>query len=146
VTRFFLDTQEKELLALFRFLSNKKENLMKIVKIKPRSWQGTNFGTHSATYAVPEMPQARILRTSHGWYAYIHTTKLFGLTKAELEAQLNSPKQIALAKWRDVQRPQYMAKIEHNNRKETALRKSETGHNDPNVVKNCLIYNLPTYP
>jgi len=95
---------------------------MKIIKTSPAMWQGTNFGTHRATCAVPELPQARILRTSHGWYAYINTTKLFGLTKAELEAQLNSPKRIALTTWRDVQRPQYMAKIELDQRKEKGLR------------------------
>jgi hypothetical protein len=81
-------TREKEVLSVFRFLSNQKENLMLITKTKPRSWQGANFGTHSASYGVTELPQARIIRTSHGWYAYIGTTKLFGQTKAELEAEL----------------------------------------------------------
>jgi len=45
-----------------------------------------------------------------------------------------SPKDLALATWRDVQRPQYMAKIEQTKRKETALRKSETGHCDPKIT------------
>ena len=66
---------------------------MLITKTKPRSWQGTNFGTQGASYGVTELPQARILRTSHGWYAYIGTTKLFGLTKAELESELNNLKE-----------------------------------------------------
>lgn len=57
-----------------------------------------------------------------------------------------SPKNIALARWREVQRPQYMVKIELDRRREKTLRLVETGHNDPIVVQNCLIYNLPTYP
>ncbi len=33
-----------------------------------------------------------------------------------------SPKDLALATWRDVQRPQYIAKIKQANRKEKGLR------------------------
>jgi len=57
-----------------------------------------------------------------------------------------SPKDLALATWRDVQRPQYMAKIEQANRKDKALKLVESGHCDPNVAQSRLIYNLPTYP
>lgn len=53
-----------------------------------------------------------------------------------------SPKDLALATWRHVQRPQYMAKIERDRRRD----KAKTGHDDPIVVKTRLIYNLPTYP
>ena len=51
-----------------------------------------------------------------------------------------SPKDLALATWRHVQRPQYMAKIELERRKT----KAKTGHDDPNVVQSRLIYNFPT--
>jgi len=44
-----------------------------------------------------------------------------------------SPKNIALAKWREVQRPQYMVKIELDRRREKTLRLVETGHNDPKI-------------
>ena len=57
-----------------------------------------------------------------------------------------SPKNIALARWREVQRPQYMVKIELDRRREKTLRLVETGHNDPNVAQTVLVYNLPTYP
>lgn len=40
-----------------------------------------------------------------------------------------SPKALALATWRDVQRPQYMAKIERERRKD----KAKTGHDDPKI-------------
>jgi len=50
-----------------------------------------------------------------------------------------SSKTLALATWRDVQRPQYMAKIALEHRKETALRKSETGHKDPKMLKCALV-------
>jgi hypothetical protein len=53
-----------------------------------------------------------------------------------------SPKNIALARWREVQRPQYMVKIELERRKD----KAKSVHSAPNVVQNCLIYNLPTDP
>jgi len=53
-----------------------------------------------------------------------------------------SPKDLALATWRNVQRPQYMAKIERERRKD----KAKSGHSDPNVAQSRLIYNLPTYP
>ncbi len=112
---------------------------MLITKTKPRSWQGANFGTHSASYGVTELPQARIIRTSHGWYAYIGTTKLFGQTKAELEAELinhtgvlimskfkhYSPKELALAKWNNEQRPKYMEKIERDVKRGFMLRRVE---------------------
>lgn len=57
-----------------------------------------------------------------------------------------SPKALALSTWRDIQRPQYIAKITQDQRKTQALRNAETGQTDPIVVKNCLIYNLPTSP
>ena len=44
-----------------------------------------------------------------------------------------SPKNIALARWREVQRPQYMVKIELDRRREKTLRLVETGHNDPKI-------------
>ena len=50
-----------------------------------------------------------------------------------------SPKDLALTTWRDVQRPQYLARIAQNHRKETALRKSETGHKDPKMLKCALV-------
>lgn len=53
-----------------------------------------------------------------------------------------SPKTLALATWRNVQRPQYMAKIERERRKD----KAKSGHCDPNVAQSRLIYNLPTCP
>lgn len=53
-----------------------------------------------------------------------------------------SPKALALATWRDVQRPQFMAKIERDRRRD----KAKSGHDDPIVVKTRLIYNFPTYP
>lgn len=53
-----------------------------------------------------------------------------------------SPKALALATWRDVQRPQYIAKIARERRKDKAL----SGHNDPIVVQSRLIYNFPTSP
>lgn len=40
-----------------------------------------------------------------------------------------SPKDLALATWRHVQRPQYMAKIELERRKA----KAKTGHDDPKI-------------
>lgn len=40
-----------------------------------------------------------------------------------------SPKDLALATWRHVQRPQYMAKIELEHRKA----KAKTGHDDPKI-------------
>lgn len=40
-----------------------------------------------------------------------------------------SPKDLALATWRHVQRPQYMAKIERERRKA----KAKTGHDDPKI-------------
>lgn len=61
---------------------------MKIVKLKPRQWAGVGFGYTGASYGIPERPDIRILRESHGWIAYIGTTKFFGTTKAELEAEL----------------------------------------------------------
>ena len=51
-----------------------------------------------------------------------------------------SPKDLALATWRNVQRPQYMAKIERDRRRD----KAKTGHDDPIVVQSRLIYNFPT--
>jgi len=57
-----------------------------------------------------------------------------------------SPKNIALARWREVQRPQYMVKIELDRRRAQTLKLVETGHSDPNVAQSRLIYNLPTYP
>jgi hypothetical protein len=44
-----------------------------------------------------------------------------------------SPKDLALATWRDVQRPQYLARIAQNNRKEQALRLVESGQRDPKI-------------
>lgn len=40
-----------------------------------------------------------------------------------------SPKALALATWRHVQRPQYMAKIELERRKDKAI----SGHDDPKI-------------
>jgi len=44
-----------------------------------------------------------------------------------------SPKALALATWRDVQRPQFMAKIARDHRKDHALRLTESGHKDPKI-------------
>ena len=44
-----------------------------------------------------------------------------------------SPKNIALAKWREVQRPQYMVKIALDQRREKLLHLVETGHKDPKI-------------
>jgi len=57
-----------------------------------------------------------------------------------------SPKNIALARWREVQRPQYMVKIALDQRREKTLHLVESGHKDPNVAQTALVYNLPTYP
>ena len=57
-----------------------------------------------------------------------------------------SPKNIALARWREVQRPQYMVKIALDQRRAKTLHLVETGHDDPIVVQSRLIYNFSTYP
>jgi len=44
-----------------------------------------------------------------------------------------SPKNIALARWREVQRPQYMVKIELEQRRTKTLHLVETGHKDPKI-------------
>lgn len=62
--------------------------MLKIKKLTPRLWAGAGFGTRAASYGVENRPDIRIVRESHGWTAYINNTKLFGTTKAELEAQL----------------------------------------------------------
>lgn len=62
---------------------------VKIVKTKPSSWQGTNFGIQNASYAVQNNPSIRIIRQSNGWYAYIGTNKVFGSNKLDLEAELS---------------------------------------------------------
>ena len=64
--------------------------MLKIIKTKSSSWQGTGFGTHGASYAVANNPSIRIIKSSNGWYAYIGTNKLFALTKTELETELST--------------------------------------------------------
>ena len=44
-----------------------------------------------------------------------------------------SPKNIALARWREAQRPQYMVKIALDQRREKLLHLVETGHKDPKI-------------
>jgi len=44
-----------------------------------------------------------------------------------------SPKNIALARWREVQRPQYMVKIALDQRREKLLHLVESGHKDPKI-------------
>jgi hypothetical protein len=44
-----------------------------------------------------------------------------------------SPKELALATWQHVQRPQYLARIAQNHRKDHALRLAESGHKDPKI-------------
>jgi len=44
-----------------------------------------------------------------------------------------SPKNIALARWREVQRPQYMVKIALDKRREKLLHLVESGHKDPKI-------------
>jgi len=63
--------------------------MLKIIKTKPSSWQGTGFGVQGASYAVQNNPSIRIIRSSNGWYAYIGTHKLFGVNKLDLEAELS---------------------------------------------------------
>jgi hypothetical protein len=63
---------------------------MKIIKTTKRTWAGTGFGYSGATYGVVGHPEIRVIRESHGWTAYIGTTKLFGTTKADLEQELSA--------------------------------------------------------
>ena len=44
-----------------------------------------------------------------------------------------SPKALAFATWRDVQRPQYIAKIEHATRKAKAQTNAESVHSEPKI-------------
>lgn len=60
----------------------------KIVKLTPRMWAGVGFGHRSAGYGIVGRPNIRIVRESHGWYAYIGTDKLFAESKVELETMI----------------------------------------------------------
>jgi hypothetical protein len=62
---------------------------IKIIKVIPRTWAGTGFGTRSAAYGVEGRSDIRIMRESHGWTAYTSNGKLFDTSKAGLEIQLN---------------------------------------------------------
>lgn len=44
-----------------------------------------------------------------------------------------SPKAQSLATWRDVQRPQYVARIAQTKRKDQAQWLAESGHRDPKI-------------
>ena len=62
---------------------------MIIKKTKPSAWAGNGFGTTKASYGVEGRPDIRIIRESHGWTAYLDGKKFFGLSKSDLEFELN---------------------------------------------------------
>jgi len=68
--------------------------MLKIIKTSTRTWAGNGFGQKSASYGVAGRPEIRIMRESHGWTAYIGTNKYFGITKQELETQINSERNL----------------------------------------------------